>query len=592
MSDTSEILSVTLYGRVSHGERQRRMSLDEQRRKLREEAQAQGYYIASERFEPLNTKGNVPLGQRPEGRELIQEARDGKIQAVMVVYIDRFGRTLLEGLQTAQMLQELGVGIISLNEGINTLDPHSDPINLQLRLMIAEAEHRRIRERLEAGKARAARDNPTIPLGGPLPMGYRLNLKGEYVPFEPEATLVREAYRRIARGEVQRRVWEWAVAYAQEHGIVNGLRWQRRGSLEVRYSKVGKTWYPSSFHKLLRNPVYRGERHYGEYVFQVPALVDEETWERVQQRLDHNAERFGKTSFNNPENGLLSGLLVCGTCGGRMYHQTINGRRYYRCVNYGRRTNKCLGKMPRIEDLDGEVWGYLEDLLRNPSRMLQEIERSSRSFDEAVQAVTQSEAEIVDQLEAVRRDVDALWAMATQQGWELADIAPRLNHLKQRREALETERRRVVQSRAAGHVQRRELEHASKLLQQIQAKLDRGLTPQERYDLVRNFVRKGTVYTIVREPRKRWARKDFRAEIELVWDPRGDPPLDPDAGESDDSGGTGAPIVAEYLTSHGKHEQHYSTRTWTIAVTPSVVRSGRHVRRMKHDRGSTGGVQQ
>ena len=64
------------------------------------------------------------------------------------------------------------------------------------------------------------------------------------------------------------------------------------------------------------------------------AIVDEETWQLVQDQLSHNAHSRGR-SVRNKWGALLKGLLRCGRCGATMRH-TWTGKgpkryRYYVC---------------------------------------------------------------------------------------------------------------------------------------------------------------------------------------------------------------------------------------------------------------------
>ena len=80
-----------------------RVSSEEQREKetieLQEEFLEQycGLYEleVAEIYKDDGVSGTIPLHERPEGRRLLQDAAEGKFDAVLVYKLDRLGRTLL-----------------------------------------------------------------------------------------------------------------------------------------------------------------------------------------------------------------------------------------------------------------------------------------------------------------------------------------------------------------------------------------------------------------------------------------------------------------------------------------------------------------
>jgi hypothetical protein len=94
----------------------------------------------------------------------------------------------------------------------------------------------------------------------------------------------------------------------------------------------------TTLHNLLTNAVYigrvkfEGKLHDGEH----ERVIDDDTWNRVQDQLNRNGRRGGR----NPRNklgGRLKGLVRCGSCGSNMIHTNTKKRetlyRYYACAN-------------------------------------------------------------------------------------------------------------------------------------------------------------------------------------------------------------------------------------------------------------------
>jgi site-specific DNA recombinase len=85
---------VALYMRVSSEEQRERETIEIQREFLEQYRHLYELEVA-EIYEDDGVSGTVPLHERSEGRRLLEDAREGKFQTVLVYKLDRLGRTLL-----------------------------------------------------------------------------------------------------------------------------------------------------------------------------------------------------------------------------------------------------------------------------------------------------------------------------------------------------------------------------------------------------------------------------------------------------------------------------------------------------------------
>jgi site-specific DNA recombinase len=65
----------------------------------------------------------VPLHERPAGCELLEDAKAGKFDVVLVYKLDRVGRTLLVVVDAHDRLMEAQVALRSATEPIDTSTP-------------------------------------------------------------------------------------------------------------------------------------------------------------------------------------------------------------------------------------------------------------------------------------------------------------------------------------------------------------------------------------------------------------------------------------------------------------------------------------
>ena len=108
-----------------------RVSTEEQREKQTIETQrvfAQRYCAANsievvEWYADARVRGTVRLDERPEGSRMLDDARRGKFQRLLLFKLDRLGREAVVTMTAVHELKKLGVQVVSLNEPFNTEDP-------------------------------------------------------------------------------------------------------------------------------------------------------------------------------------------------------------------------------------------------------------------------------------------------------------------------------------------------------------------------------------------------------------------------------------------------------------------------------------
>jgi len=147
MAAKREIRRVALYCRVSTGSQSTGLQADE----LRRMAEARGWEVAEVVEEKVSGRK-----LRPARQALIADAKAGKVDAVMVWKLDRWGRSTADLVSSIRDLDEAGVAFISLKDGID-LSTSAGRLVANVLASIAEFEADGIRERVTAGLRHAAR---------------------------------------------------------------------------------------------------------------------------------------------------------------------------------------------------------------------------------------------------------------------------------------------------------------------------------------------------------------------------------------------------------------------------------------------------
>jgi site-specific DNA recombinase len=148
----------------------------------------------------------------------------------------------------------------------------------------------------------------------------------------------------------------------------------------------------------------------------VPAIVSQDTFDRVTQRLADN-KRFASRNSKIPS--LLQGLAACSGCGYGYYRtstRTTNKKIfYYRCLgsdDYRYEGGRvCRNKPVRADYLDAVVWDHITTLLADPHLIRAEIDRrlqAARTSDPVLKQRKNLEIALAKASTAISRMIEAL----------------------------------------------------------------------------------------------------------------------------------------------------------------------------------------
>lgn len=350
------------YVRVSTEEQAREgYGLAAQEQAVRAHCQAQGWELV-EVYVDAGRSGKSVRG-REELARLLADAGAGRLQRVIFWKLDRLARNLRDLLDICDRLEALEVGIVSIQEAIDTGTPAGRMVRSFLGA-VAEFEREVITERIKAGIAEKARQGELV---GPLPLGYRRDEEsGAVVVDGAVAPLIREAFVRYATGAYSLRdMAHWASEV--------GLR-----------SSEGNPIDRLSVRKILTNVAYTGQVAYharrgGGIVARGKhqPVVDVALFARVQETLRNRQMRIPERPFGR-EPYPLTGVAECHACGAPMLGCAVIVEkrwryRYVRCSTAARRgRDACRQPMVRAERLEDQVAAYVGGM-RLPPEYLGEV---------------------------------------------------------------------------------------------------------------------------------------------------------------------------------------------------------------------------
>lgn len=291
-----------IYARISQDRAGTRLGVDRQRDICADLAARRGWEVVAEYVD--NDVSAYTGRRRPQYQAMLDAARTGQIDAIVVADLDRLTRSPRELEDVVDLADEHGT-LVANAAGEYDLATSEGRLMARIAGSVARAESERKAERLQRERAqRAARG---LPHPGPRRFGF---LDGNVDHHPDEAALIREAADDVVAGRASLR----AVA----------LRWNDAGVTTAR----GRTWDISAVRDVLTSPTIAGLRaHRGTIVGEGAwePIVDRETWELLA------AAAAARQRPGRPPERLLSGILRCGRCGTGMVSSRGKGKDYYKC---------------------------------------------------------------------------------------------------------------------------------------------------------------------------------------------------------------------------------------------------------------------
>lgn len=384
---------VYTYTRVSTAMQIDGYSLDAQKSRMKAFAEYNDYEIVRE-YEDAGKSGKSIEG-RVQFSQMMDDIKEGKdgVSYVLVFKLSRFGRNAADVLSTLQIMQDFGVNLICVEDGI---DSSKDAGKLMISVLsaVAEIERENIRVQTMEGRIQKAREGKWN--GGFAPYGYQL-VDGKLEINEEEAVAIRVIFDQYVNTNIGS---NGIAKYLENHGIRKIQRQNGKNPLfDAHLVRL-----------ILRNPVYCGKIAYGrrrtekvhgtrndyhlveqENYLLVDglheAIVSEEIWQAAQVKLLAQAKKYEHVNKGkDTRTHLLSGIVKCPVCGAGMYGNKCikhkkDGTKYKDFYYYGckhrtmTRGHKCdYRKQINEELLDDAVAEIIVALVSKPkfATMMQE----------------------------------------------------------------------------------------------------------------------------------------------------------------------------------------------------------------------------
>ncbi|BCU51268.1 recombinase RecB [Staphylococcus auricularis] len=316
---------------------------------------------------------------RPELQRMLKDAKNGKLDCVMVYKTNRLARNTSDLLTIVEELHRQNVEFFSLSERMEVKNS-TGKLMLQILASFSEFERNTILENIYTGQHQRALEGY---YQGNLPLGYN-NIpdnKKELMINQHEANIVKYIFESYAKGHGYRK-----IANALNHkGYV---------------TKKGNPFSISAVTYILSNPFYIGKIQFAKYkdwndkrrkgLNDKPVIAEgkhapiigKNLWDKVQARKKQVSE---KPQVHGKGTNLLTGIIHCPQCGAPMAASNTTNTlkdgtkkriRYYSCSNFRNKGSKvCSANSVRADVIEKYVMDQILEIVKSDKVLKQVVER-------------------------------------------------------------------------------------------------------------------------------------------------------------------------------------------------------------------------
>lgn len=347
-----------IYSRFS-SDKQNDASIAAQLRACNAYCVSQGYQVYREYVdEAISGRSD----ERPAFQSMISDARNRSFDVLVCHKIDRFSRDRYDHSHYKRILQKNNIKLEYVDQRID--DTPEGALTESLLIGLSEYYSRNLARETMKGMNENAHQCKFN--GGTPPLGYSIDADKKYVINEHEAAAVRLIFELYTSGQGLSKI-------AQEL------------NLQGYQPKRGGVFGKNSLHDILRNEKYIGIYKFGRVratpdgrrnshksdasaiTGTIPAIIDQETWEKVKIKMTDNKNKAGR--FSARREYLLSGLLYC-KCGSAMtaHYKADRGKAWYICGANSRKAGTCDCKAAEVELVDNTLIMILNETFADPAR--------------------------------------------------------------------------------------------------------------------------------------------------------------------------------------------------------------------------------
>lgn len=338
-----------LYYRLSQeDERQgESVSIDNQRTILRKYAEERGFTIHDEYIDD-GVSGTT--FQRPEVQRLLDDAKTGVINTIIVKDLSRFGRNYIEvGQYVDYVFPAFGIRFIAIQDNVDTENRDSGAMEMMPIMNVFNEWHAaNTSKKIRAVRRSNAKEG--IYTAKKASYGYKMGTDKKRAPVVDEETapIVKRIFEMYASGISPRKISE----ILNLEGIPSPATYAYTQSGQKPKPNVVGLWTAVTIREMLNKIIYIGhmpqlrwtslsyknhkrfrkdESEWTVVYNNHEPIISQELWDKVQERKKSVAQgRKTKVGYTHP----LSGFLICADCGNKMKLCTSVSRKGTRLYHF------------------------------------------------------------------------------------------------------------------------------------------------------------------------------------------------------------------------------------------------------------------
>jgi DNA invertase Pin-like site-specific DNA recombinase len=347
---------VLIYGRIST-ESQDYMRQVEELKAYAEERkwEVKGIYTDIE-------SGAVKGEDRNGFNDMLNFIEINIVDTILVWELSRIGRRTIDVLSNIQKFNEKKINVFAKKEGLNSLNPDKSvnpTTSLLLTILSGFATNERdtIKQRMQSGLIRK------------VSMGASGSGKIKAYGFE---SVDKKLVINKDEVEIVKKIFN---IYLEGFGTLQISNYLNNNKIPTKYNtifnkkiktKAGRikdssqfTWKEGTVYSILTNRIYIGERKYKNEVYKIDPIIEEEIFNKVQEKLKSN---FNKKDSSRKYNNYLKNLIICGYCGRNYYlhKRADNSDNVYKCLS-SRYHEQCGNFNIGIDNLNNSILHILKN---------------------------------------------------------------------------------------------------------------------------------------------------------------------------------------------------------------------------------------
>ncbi len=307
------MIRVASYCRVSTDHEDQANSFEAQQRYFRQYIDRQPDWELYQVYADEGISG-TSTKKRNQFNRMISDAHMGKFKLIITKEVSRFSRNILDTIGYTRELKALGVGVIFMNDSIDTRDPDAE-LRLSIMGSIAQEESRKTSTRVKWGQTRQMERG--VVFGRSL-LGYDV-MDGKMTVNLEGAELVRLIFHKYG---VEKKGTSVIARELREAGFLTyrgNPKWSNSHIVKILKNEkyVGdlvqkKTYTPDYLtHEKRYN---HGEEEFVTLENHHEAIVERDLWNIVQSEMKKR-NPHGQLGAGHSNRYVLSGKIKCGLCG-------------------------------------------------------------------------------------------------------------------------------------------------------------------------------------------------------------------------------------------------------------------------------------